>query len=939
MFSTVAAIALFAALPADAIFFSGASVISGAFGGNPNARVSAIDTSGGITSSRVSAELPAFVHVSASAMLATGTIVNTAGTVISGATVNPYEDLEYSWDFGDPSGTELFLDPSIYPYTGIVRNANTSQTGPEAAYCYRTAGSKTITLNIRAKSGANSFITTSKTLIFTASAFTATRGTYYIDSVNGNNANNGTSPSTPWKNIAYAITHIPNFATLGPQTAAIYHAQGSHWKYTDGDYWGNLGGPSHVRFGSFVGPGGAGADPIIEMDGSPGALAPYFFNNSFGAADDIVVSNIHAIIGVNSTAQDFQLYCTGNGAGGYAFTNFYADNCQFENLSPNATGPNMASMRGNAAGAPPPTVPAVSNVGFWVTNGKPGKSLSTPQICGSFFGTINSWAFIMGGSATSYGAPSAFVSRTHYWYFGVRYHLCCRYINCLPVTASPGVGDTLLGSSFHDSFLNWYASAAEGAANDTTNAFFIYNGGAGYQPSVTTNGITINGSTTVTFVSTTGMFTGQNITGPNIPAGTTIVVANATTVTLSQNATGSGTVSLTTSRGIINQARGFVQVTAVANAAALPGGASFYDAYATTNTGHLWVWGPVGFGSSGQWIDLGLGLISSVVAETGNPGFSIFTIGSYGLSSTLNPAGNFFIGQTIWVNYGSINYSQGCVITADHESDASLSAGVPSQGPGNIFWAGRQFRVNNSPADITCADILGNFALQYAEFHCFDSNYVQGPGFGYESGDPPGFGSQMNQMRNIVYQKCTGFGLNCFHSPNQLASITVRDGKQYGALVDTSNFPKSLGTQLAPTLLTPAVVSLRMYRNKGYNHTVLSLSGDVITATCPLQFTDNEIWDNRTNSEFPYNQMGAIQANGLSGGNDDLSTALVDRNVYYAPNYPGGAFILEYKASTLETLAAWQTVATHPNTSGGLDPNSTGNVQPAWPNPVIGNFG
>src|SRR5580704_799835 len=93
------------------------------FQGNPNVTVTAIDVSGGIVCSRTSGQIPCFLQVSASAITATGTAV-------------PYEDLSYSWDFGDSSGSELFTNP----VTGKVVNVNDAQAGPEAAYCYRSAG-------------------------------------------------------------------------------------------------------------------------------------------------------------------------------------------------------------------------------------------------------------------------------------------------------------------------------------------------------------------------------------------------------------------------------------------------------------------------------------------------------------------------------------------------------------------------------------------------------------------------------------------------------------------------------------------------------------------------------------------------------------------------------------------------------------------------------
>src|SRR5438132_2911057 len=70
------------------------------FFGNPNVTITSINTTGGIVSSRDADagnfQTPFFIQVSASAITAVGTST-------------PYEDLSYSWDFGDPTGTETFV--------------------------------------------------------------------------------------------------------------------------------------------------------------------------------------------------------------------------------------------------------------------------------------------------------------------------------------------------------------------------------------------------------------------------------------------------------------------------------------------------------------------------------------------------------------------------------------------------------------------------------------------------------------------------------------------------------------------------------------------------------------------------------------------------------------------------------------------------------------
>jgi hypothetical protein len=77
-----------------------------------------------------------------------------------------------------------------------------------------------------------------------------------------------------------------------------------------------------------------------------------------------------------------------------------------------------------------------------------------------------------------------------------------------------------------------------------TATSFTFNGTANFA-TTTFTGTTTNGSANVTVTSTTGLVVGQNVTGPGIPAGTTIFSIAGTTVTLSQNATASATVTLT----------------------------------------------------------------------------------------------------------------------------------------------------------------------------------------------------------------------------------------------------------------------------------------------------------------------------------------------------------------------------------------------------------
>src|ERR1017187_4811943 len=105
--------ALSLALPvkSNAYFPHGApAVVPVTFKGNPNVTITTIDVSGGIACSRTSGKTPCFIQVSAS-------------NITADTTPAPYEDLSYSWNFGDPPGTETFTNP----VTGATVNANTDQ--------------------------------------------------------------------------------------------------------------------------------------------------------------------------------------------------------------------------------------------------------------------------------------------------------------------------------------------------------------------------------------------------------------------------------------------------------------------------------------------------------------------------------------------------------------------------------------------------------------------------------------------------------------------------------------------------------------------------------------------------------------------------------------------------------------------------------------------
>lgn len=323
------------------------------FYGDPYTPVSAINDTGGILLSRTIGVTPAFVQVSASAITATGTS-------------RPYETLEFSWDFGDPSGTESLTNPAN---GGASVNPNTSQVGPEAAYVYRTAGTYTITLTIRGDDGDGGYVTETCQATFTVTAFEADVE-YYFDSLNGNNAWNGQSPtfvsgSTGPKASMAGFDYWP---TVSVKTA--YHfARGGTYDYDSGH-----------RDGMRVDAYGSGAKPILNLTGTNGI----YFN--IGSPDqhfdDIVWSGVD--FRNNGIGRSF-FFNVSNGSGTW-INHLYVDNCSFSRTS--ATGLTWIQMAGNMEG-----------FGLWNTSFDGGDEIVSSDYLGSTYALGNSaceWRFMVG---------------------------------------------------------------------------------------------------------------------------------------------------------------------------------------------------------------------------------------------------------------------------------------------------------------------------------------------------------------------------------------------------------------------------------------------------------------------------------------------------------------------------------------------------------------
>lgn len=347
--------------------------VSYTYRGNPDSLTSAIDTSGGIACSRTSAEIPAFVQVSASAIAGTGLI----SAYIA---LKPYQDFQYSWDFGDPSGVETFTCPAG-SRAGQTLNANSDQRGPEAAYVYRTAGTYTITLTIRYRNSNGTISRRTVTQSFVASAFNASGGTYYFDSVSGNDANDGLSSGAPKQTIS-AINTV-----AGTTHRRIYLKRGSSWT-------GTTQVKGYQRWDVY----GSGAKPIIDR-----TMDSAFTFTCLVDSTDIVVSNLDIRSqGAGSTA----IWFTKNDNNG--LSDIYFDNVTGNDL----------------LGGGPCTIQGVSaNCGLWKCDMTSQPAAWAGIGPSQFYGGAHYWQFFVGCAFAGAGGHSNGTSVLgHHVYDQVREH-------------------------------------------------------------------------------------------------------------------------------------------------------------------------------------------------------------------------------------------------------------------------------------------------------------------------------------------------------------------------------------------------------------------------------------------------------------------------------------------------------------------------------------
>lgn len=359
------------------------------FRGNRNVSITAIDVSGGITCSRTSGKTPCFVHVSASAIIATGT-------------TRPYEDLDYSWDFGDPSGVETITNPGV---GGGTVNFNSSQTGPEAAYVYRSAGTFTVTLTIRGNRSSGHVLAT-VTQDITVTAFSASGGEYWADSAHG--GTNAGTEANPFTTVAAINTAIG--------TGDNKHLHVKRGSVFEGSVslkpWDNSGSGvtcDGLRIDAY----GTGDKPIFRV--TSGANGAFFMRNGGGSSpspkNDLVVSAIRFEATDTATSGPAGIIASNATA---TVRDIYFDNCEAHIGHDNGDNDNF-----NIQGM------LIERTGFWNCRAT-GIQTVTHLNMGYLYSTMQ-WGFIVGGYIDGGNDPGS-LTREHHIYPNIRYHSLFRAI-------------------------------------------------------------------------------------------------------------------------------------------------------------------------------------------------------------------------------------------------------------------------------------------------------------------------------------------------------------------------------------------------------------------------------------------------------------------------------------------------------------------------------
>ena len=191
---------------------------------------------------------------------------------------HPYDQLEYSWHFGDPVSEGRF----VHPVTLNTVEANSDQTGPEASFVYRSPGTYTITLTAKYQDGGEVRVNQTTETVRVAEWSGETR---YFDPVAGDDMSDGLSAISPkrsWGELSNWLKGDNNRkalikrGTTMPVDSTLYLTQ------------------SYIRIAAY----GEGAAPVLKANTDIGAFIRLA---SDAVIEDHVYSGLH-LDGNNGTA-------------------------------------------------------------------------------------------------------------------------------------------------------------------------------------------------------------------------------------------------------------------------------------------------------------------------------------------------------------------------------------------------------------------------------------------------------------------------------------------------------------------------------------------------------------------------------------------------------------------------------------------------------------
>jgi hypothetical protein len=394
------------------------------FWGNPNARVSDIDTSGGIASypaavgGTITVYTPGFVHLSGSAITSTGIIVDSDEVQKTGLFHVPYSDLEFRWEGGDATGADRIDNPKL---PGETVNTN-FQLGPEAVFCYRTAGTFTPKLYVRAiasvdGSGVPTYderevggITVNVVAFTSHPSYSGTR---YIDPDLGNDNWTGTTPERD------GLTTTGPWATFGNVGADT--TNGRRYAIKSGTAALSVGktglNASHLRITSYS---MDGVDPVFPGVGTKPMLqshSQWLEVRLLATRQNVVVGDVDVeivdILGVHGHIID-----VGTDDFGGNLNQWYVDNVDFH--SDIGHGRNGFVISGSGYfGA------GVSNgTGTWNCTFTNPEAVTSPVNNGWLSGGAYSWIFNIGGHV---GGSAGSDAMHHSQYAAAHDHGCFRW--------------------------------------------------------------------------------------------------------------------------------------------------------------------------------------------------------------------------------------------------------------------------------------------------------------------------------------------------------------------------------------------------------------------------------------------------------------------------------------------------------------------------------